>query len=121
MTDLFFLKRMSRAHHASIGIFKKMFYTFDFENNYHISLADNLLLNINTISRELKENSNILHVGPITFNLETSTAIFKGCRLDSTSWVASEYADSLIINDIPASRDEIIYLVKSLIHLLISN
>ena len=126
---------MSRAYHASIGIFRQKFYTFDFGNSVTVSSNDRPLagdfgdnfhmilsaaIDKKKVSQELAAKSNILTVGPITFNLETSSATFRGCRLGPSSWIATEYADSLIMTGLPATGEEIAYLVKSLIHLFTS-
>ena len=109
---------MSRAYHASIGVFKKQFYTFDFGHAFHIVIADIAALDRPAIKAGLAANSDILKVGPIQFDLKNCVVNIKGTRIGPTTWIASEYADTLIISDLPAVRDEIIYLVKSLVHLL---
>lgn len=117
---------MSRAYTAAIGIFRKQIYTFDFGkthpgdfgNNFHILLADVNELDRPAIKATIAANADLLTVGPIQFNLRECSAHFKGTRIGPTTWIASQYADTLIMCSIPATRDEIVYLVKSLIHLL---
>lgn len=107
---------MSRAYHAVIGIFRKQFFTFDLQNDFHITIAD-----ISSVDRKATiNNSNHLKVGPLTFNFENNKtlATFYGSRIGPTSWIASEYSDTIIMMDVPATREEILYLVSSLIHLL---
>ena len=109
---------MSRAYTAAIAVFKKQLYTFDFGNDFHIVVADVAALDRPAIKAALTKDAEHLTVGPIQFNLQDCSATFRGCRLGPTTWIATEYADTLIISNLPAVRDEIIYLVKSLIHLL---
>jgi hypothetical protein len=109
---------MSRAYHASIGVFRKQFYTFDFGNNFHIVVADVAALDRPAIKAALAADTDFLTVGPIRFDLKNCAVNIKGTRIGPTTWIASEYADTLIICNLPAVRDEIVYLVKSLIHLL---
>ena len=105
---------MSRAYHATIGVFRKQFFTFDLQNNFHITIA-----NIDTVDR-VEVSGNHLTVGKLTFNFEANktTAAFMGSCIGPTSWIVSEYADTLIMIDVPAIREEILYLANSLIHLL---
>ena len=109
---------MSRAYRASIGIFRKQFYTFDFQNNFHIVIADIAALDRPAIKAALAADANTITVGPIQFDLKTCTAILKGTRIGPTSWIVSDYSDTLSMSNLPATRDEIEYLIKSLIHLL---
>jgi hypothetical protein len=109
---------MSRAYTAAIGIFRKQIYTFDFGNDFHILLADIGALDRPAIKAAIAANADILTVGPIQFNLRDCSANLKGTRIGPLTWIASEYADTLIMCNLPAKRDEIVYLVKSLIHLL---
>lgn len=109
---------MSRAYTAAIAIFKKHLFTFDFGSNFHITIADIDTLDCSTIKTAIAADANILTVGPIQFDLKNCVASFKGCRVGPTAWIVTEYADTLIISNLPAVHDEIVYLVKSLIHLL---
>ena len=109
---------MSRAYTASIAIFKNHLYTFNFSGNIHITIADIESLNRPAIKAAIAADANILTVGPIQFDLQNCVATFRGCRVGPTAWIATEYADTLIISNLPVVRDEIVYLVKSLIHLL---
>lgn len=119
---------MSRAYQASIGVYKKQFYTFDFGksgaltlnsgNGFHIVIADVAALDRPAIKAALAVDAEHLTVGPIQFNLRDCSATFRGCRLGPTTWIATEYADTLIMSNLPVIRDEIVYLVRSLIHLL---
>jgi hypothetical protein len=109
---------MSRAYTAAIGIFRKQIYTFDFQNDFHILLADVGALDQPVIKAAIAGAAELLTVGPIQFNLRDCAATFRGIRIGPTTWIASEYADTLIMCSLPATRDEIVYLVKSLIHLL---
>lgn len=109
---------MSRAYTAAIAVFKKHLFTFDFGADFHITIGDIASLDRPAIKEAISAKADILTVGPIQFDLQNCVATFKGCRLGSTAWVATNYADTLIISNLPAVRDEIVYLVKSLIHLL---
>jgi hypothetical protein len=109
---------MSRAYTAAVGIFRKQIYTFDFQNDFHILLADIRSLDRPAIKAAIAANATLLTVGPIQFNLRDCSANFKGSRIGPTMWISSEYADTLIMCGLPATRDEIVYLIKSLIHLL---
>ena len=112
---------MSRAHTAAIGVFRKKLFTFDFGNDFHILLADIGTLNRSVIKAAISTNADMLKVGPIQFNLRDCSANLKGMQIGPQSWITSEYSDTLIMCSLPATRDEIVYLVKSLIHLLESN
>ncbi len=109
---------MSRAYTATIGVSKKQLYTFNFDNNYHIIVADVGTIDIPAVKEALAGSANTLIVGPIQFNLHNCSANFKGTALGPTTWIASEYADTIFMNGLPAQRDEIVYLVESLLHLL---
>jgi hypothetical protein len=115
---------MSRAYSAAIGIYKEQIYTFDFGSTddfgsgFQILLADVGVLDRPAIKAAIAANTDLLTVGPIQFNLRDCSANFKGARIGPTSWITSDYADTLIMCSLPATRDEIVYLVKSLIHLL---
>ncbi len=109
---------MSRAYQASIGVYKKQLYTYNFGNNFHIVIADIDSLDRPAIKAALATDANTLTVGPIQFNLRDCIATFRGIRIGPTTWIVSDYADTLVISNLPATRDEIVYLVRSLVHLL---
>lgn len=108
---------MSRAYHATIGVFRKQFFTFDLQNNFHITIT-----NIDSVDQVVIADNRLI-VGPLTFNFEANktTATFMGSCIGPTSWIVSKYADTLIMMDVPAIREEILYLANTLIHLLKSS
>ena len=107
---------MDKSFTAQIGVHRKAIYSLSFNPTCEILIPDINNLDFDKIKEIVTTKPDTCKVGDIYFNLEKRQAIFPGIQIATGKYIVGNTDSTLIIN-LPATKEEILYLLFIILHM----